>query len=159
MFVRSKKLQSYQQIFSVGAKHLGSDFSRRKTKMLKKLGLVLSTLLLVVASFFIAVNPAAAETYTVKMGTDSGALKFEPETLTVKPGDTVKWVNNKLAPHNAVFDSKVGDIASKLSHKNLVFSPGESYETTFPSDTPPGEYPFYCEPHRGAGMGGKVIVQ
>jgi plastocyanin len=127
--------------------------------MLNKLGLVLSTLLIVVVSFFIAIDPAAAETYTVKMGSDSGLLQFVPDTITVKPGDTVKWVNNKLAPHNAVFDGKVGDIATKLSHKNLVFSPGESYETTFPADAAPGEYPFYCEPHRGAGMGGKVIVQ
>jgi plastocyanin len=93
------------------------------------------------------------------MGTDAGLLQFEPSTIKIKPGDTVKWVNNKLAPHNAVFDGKVGDIATKLSHKNLVFSPGESYETTFPADATPGEYPFFCEPHRGAGMAGKVIVE
>ncbi len=127
--------------------------------MFKKLGVVLSMLLLVMASCFLAVAPAQAETYTVKMGSDKGMLVFEPSTLTVKPGDTVKWVNNKLAPHNAVFDSKVGPIATQLSHKKLVFSPGESYETTFPADTTPGVYPFYCEPHRGAGMGGKVIVE
>ena len=127
--------------------------------MFKKLGLVLSMLLVVVASCFMAVDPASAETYTVKMGSDKGMLVFEPSTITVKPGDTVKWVNNKLAPHNAVFDGKVGPIAKTLSHKKLMFSPGESYETTFPADVAAGVYPFYCEPHRGAGMGGKVIVQ
>jgi plastocyanin len=126
--------------------------------MLNKLGLLLSTILLVITSFFISVTPAIAETYTVKMGSDSGLLQFEPNTLSVKKGDTVKWVNNKMSPHNVVFDStKVAEAsATKMSHKNLVFSAGESYETTF---SEPGEYPYYCEPHRGAGMAGKIIVK
>jgi plastocyanin len=126
--------------------------------MTKKLGLLLSTVLLVVASFFLTASPAAAETYEVKMGSDSGMLQFVPSSLTIKPGDTVKWVNNKLAPHNVVFDSsKVpNDIAAKASHKSLVFSPGESFTTTFDE---PGEYNYYCEPHRGAGMVGKIIVE
>ncbi|MDJ0632576.1 MAG: plastocyanin [Xenococcaceae cyanobacterium MO_188.B29] len=129
--------------------------------MAKKLGLFLSTVLLVTTSFFLGANPAAAATYEVKMGADNGMLQFEPSSVTIKPGDTVKWVNNKVAPHNVVFDSSKMDdsLATKASHKGLFFSPGESYETTFPADTPAGEYPFYCEPHRGAGMAGKVIVQ
>jgi hypothetical protein len=39
--------------------------------MFRKIGLVLSTLLLAFGSFFVAVDPAAAETFTVKMGTES----------------------------------------------------------------------------------------
>jgi plastocyanin len=68
-------------------------------------------------------------------------------TLTIKAGDTVKWVNNKLSPHNIVFDStKVPEAqASKLSHKGLAFSAGESFESTF---SEPGTYSYYCEPHR-----------
>ena len=129
--------------------------------MAKKLGLLLSTFLLVATSFFLGANSAAAATYEVKMGADNGMLQFEPSTITIKPGDTIKWVNNKMAPHNVVFDTSNMDdsLATKASHKGLFFSPGESYETTFPEDTPPGEYSFYCEPHRGAGMVGKVIVQ
>jgi len=129
--------------------------------MSKKIGLIVSIVFLVVVSFFASVNPAAAETYTIKMGSDDGQLKFVPDTLTIHPGDTVKWVNNKLAPHNAVFDaSKVNtDLAKSLSQKNLLFSPGEGYETTFPADIAPGEYSYYCEPHRGAGMMGKIIVE
>jgi plastocyanin len=61
-------------------------------------------------------------------------------------------VNNKLAPHNVVFE---GAAASK-SHKGLLFAPQESFEITFDE---PGEYNYYCEPHRGAGMVGKVIVE
>jgi len=134
------------------------------TSIFRSLSLALLTVVLVVSSFMLVIPPAAAETYTVKMGADSGALKYEPATLTVKPGDTVKWVNNKLAPHNAVFDDKQvpgGDkaLAKKLSHKQLLFSPGESYEVTFSEDMPAGDYAYYCEPHRGAGMVGKITVQ
>ena len=133
-------------------------------KMPKKLILVLSTVLLVISSFVLSVAPAAAETYTVKMGADNGQLKFVPDNLSVKPGDTVKWVNNKLAPHNAVFDvSKVPDagkdLSKNLSHDKLLFSSGDSYESTFPKDTPAGEYVYYCQPHRGAGMVGKITVE
>ncbi len=130
----------------------------------RKLGLLLSAILLVVASFALSASPAAAETYTIKMGTDRGLLQFEPQTVTIKPGDTVKWVMNKVPPHNAVFDAPTipgGDqaLAKQLSHTKLTFSPGENFETTFPEDAAPGTYPFYCQPHRGAGMAGKVIVQ
>ena len=104
--------------------------------------------LLLVLSFGVA--SAQAKTVEVKLGTDGGMLAFEPSTLTISAGDTVKFVNNKLAPHNAVFDGH-----EELSHPDLAFAPGESWEKTF-SD--PGTYEFYCEPHRGAGMVGKVVV-
>lgn len=122
------------------------------TSFLRSLSLALCVTALVVGSFLTAMSPAAADTVTVKMGTDSGQLAFEPSTVTIKAGDTVKWVNNKLPPHNVVFE---GDAANK-SHQQLMFSPGESYEATF--DTP-GTYSYYCAPHRGAGMAGKVVVE
>ncbi|MDJ0647837.1 MAG: plastocyanin [Xenococcaceae cyanobacterium MO_188.B19] len=119
--------------------------------MAKKISLLLSALALVITSCLFSANPALAATYEVKMGSDTGMLMFDPSTIEIKEGDTVKWVNNKMSPHNVVFDDD-----SVKSHKQLVFSPGESYETTF---TTAGEYDFYCEPHRGAGMVGKVIVK
>jgi len=132
--------------------------------MQKKIGLILSAVLLVVTSFFLSASPAFADTQTVKMGADSGALVFVPDTVTIQPGDTVKWEMNKLAPHNVVFDAsgtpnKSADLAKDLSHDKLLFSPGESFETTFPKDVPSGTYSYYCQPHRGAGMVGKVIVE
>ena len=119
--------------------------------MTKRISLLLSALLLVASTFFFGVSSAAADTVSVKMGTDNGMLKFEPATVTIKEGDTVKWENNKMSPHNVVFEK-----ASDKSHKNLVFSPGDGYESTFGEA---GEYSYYCEPHRGAGMVGKVVVQ
>lgn len=130
----------------------------------RRLGVLLSTILLVVASFALLASPAAAETYTVKMGADSGQLQFVPAKLTVKPGDSVKWEMNKLAPHNAVFDAtgvpnKDKALAKALSKEKLMFAPGESAEITIPADAPEGEYTYYCQPHRGAGMVGKITVE
>lgn len=127
-----------------------------RASILRKLGVLLSTILLVVASFALSASPAAAETVSVKMGADNGALKFVPDTLTVSPGDTIKWVNNKLGPHNVVFE---GDLKKQLSHEKLLFAAGESYESTVPADAPAGTYTFYCQPHRGAGMSGKLTVK
>lgn len=129
----------------------------------RSLGLALCTIALVVSSFLLVVSPAAADTYTVKMGADNGMLKFDPPEVTVQQGDTVKFVNNKLPPHNIIFDDKTipggsKDLATKLSHSQMLFSPGESYEVTF-TDTPSGTYSYYCAPHRGAGMVGKITVQ
>jgi len=95
--------------------------------------------------------PADAATVEVKLGTDSGMLAFEPSSLTIAKGDTVRFVNNKLAPHNAVFDGH-----EELSHSALAFNPGESWEETF---SQVGTFNYWCEPHRGAGMVGKVIVE
>ena len=98
----------------------------------------------------IGVSSAQAKTVEVKLGTDSGMLAFEPSTVNISAGDSVKFVNNKLAPHNAVFEGH-----DELSHSDLAFAPGESWTETFSTA---GSYDFYCEPHRGAGMVGKVVV-
>ncbi len=123
--------------------------------MTKKLGLFLSSLLLAVIMIVGFSTPVQAATVEVKMGADSGMLAFQPAKVSIKSGDTVKWVNNKLAPHNVVFDSSDKD-ADKHTHKALSFSPGESFEVTF-SD--PGTYTYYCEPHRAAGMLGTIVVE
>ncbi|WP_414752337.1 plastocyanin [Anabaena sp. CCY 9910] len=130
---------------------------------LRRLSLAVLTVLLVVSSFAVFTPSAAAETYTVKLGSDKGLLVFEPAKLTIKPGDTVEFLNNKVPPHNVVFDAalnpaKSADLAKSLSHKQLLMSPGQSTSTTFPADAPAGDYSFYCEPHRGAGMVGKITV-
>lgn len=123
----------------------------------RRLGVALVAIALIIGTVIMAASPASAESFEVKMGSDSGLLVFEPSTLTVKAGDTVTWVNNKMAPHNVVFDLSDKGLADKLSHSQLTFSPGENYSSTF--DVAPGEYTYYCAPHRGAGMVGKIVVE
>jgi plastocyanin len=85
------------------------------------------------------------------MGGDGGQLAFVPNVVEISAGDTVKWVNNKAFPHNIVIDGH-----PELSHKKLAQKPKAELESTF---TEPGEYSYYCSPHRGAGMKGKVVVK
>lgn len=128
------------------------------TQQLQK---VAFSLLLLVCLCLIPFQSASAATFTVKMGTDGSQLKFEPQDLTIQAGDTVQWLNNKVYPHNIVFEKVPGDdaaLAAKLSHKKLLSRAKETVETTF-SDAPAGEYTYFCTPHRGAGMAGKITVQ
>ena len=66
---------------------------------------------------------AASTTHTVVIA----GMKFVPETLMVKAGDTVVWVNKDFFPHTATaqdrsFDS--GDIATNNSWKYVATKTG-----------------------------------
>ncbi len=131
---------------------------------LRRLSLAVLTVIVIFGSFAVFTPTASADTYTIKLGTDKGLLQFQPKKLTVKPGDTIEWKNNKVPPHNVVFDpaknpGKDAVLAKSLSHKKLLMSPGQTETTVIPADAAPGSYTFYCEPHRGAGMVGKIIVE
>ena len=106
--------------------------------MINRLRSFLSACIALVLVIGMGVASANAATVEVKLGSDSGMLAFEPSTVNIKAGDTVKFVNNKMAPHNAVFDGH-----DELSHSDLAFAPGESWEETFSTA---GTYDFYCEP-------------
>ncbi len=130
---------------------------------MRRFCLTLVAALLVVSSFFLSSSPAFAASHTVKMGSDTGMLVFDPAKLDVKPGDTVKFLVNKVPPHNVKFDDKTipgqdKALAKSLSHPQLEMTPGQSFEVTLPKDLAAGEYTYFCEPHRSAGMVGKLIV-
>jgi len=107
----------------------------------------------------LAVAFAAHAGGAVKLGSDSGGLVFEPATVQIAKGEEVVWTNNAGFPHNIVFDEDgipAGEDAEKLSREDLLNAPGETFKMKFNT---PGTYEYYCEPHRGAGMVGKVIVK
>jgi len=100
----------------------------------------------------------AAETKEVKMGSDSGLLAFVPNKITICKGDSVKWINNKGGPHNFVFDEDAipaGVDQEKISMFDQMGEEDESFTMQFDEA---GDYAYYCEPHRGAGMNGALIV-
>eukprot|EP00899_Mesostigma_viride_P004683 jgi/Mesvir1/14215/Mv09666-RA.1 len=102
---------------------------------------------------------ASANAIVVKMGSDSGALVFEPNNFSVAAGEAITFKNNAGFPHNIVFDEDevpAGVDADAISHPALVNAPGETYEVKL---SKAGTYAFYCEPHQGAGMTGKVTVK
>jgi plastocyanin len=94
----------------------------------------------------------AAETKSVKMGSDSGQLVFVPDEVKICKGDTVTWVNNKGGPHNVVFDEDAipeGVSQESISMDDQLGDEGATFSKKFDVA---GEYGYYCEPHRGAGM-------
>merc|ERR1719305_1043241 len=105
-----------------------------------------------------AQNKAASFAAGVKLGSDSGGLVFDPSSVTIKKGEKVTWTNNAGFPHNVVFDEDAvpdGVDVDSLSSYDLLNAPGESHSATFDVA---GTYEYYCEPHQGAGMAGKVVV-
>merc|ERR1712057_29585 len=109
-----------------------------------------------VAALSVAFSAQAAN---VKNGSDAGGLVFEPAEITIKAGDSVTWTNNRGFPHNVVFDEDDvpgGVNAEAISNEDLMNAAGDTFTTKF---TAAGEYGYYCEPHQGAGMVGRVIVK
>jgi len=73
---------------------------------------------------------------------------FAPETLTVKAGTVVEWVNLDSTQHTVTSTSGPESFDSKKLEQN------GRYSFTF---TKPGTYEYYCELHPG--MKGKVVVE
>ncbi|OZH54267.1 plastocyanin [Hydrocoleum sp. CS-953] len=125
----------------------------------KSIALLACVVSLVIGSLVFS-NPAQAANYTVTMG--AGGLQFGPKKVAVKPGDTVTFKNGMLAPHNVMFNpanSPDSELSKSLSHKQLAFKAGESFDVNIPADATPGDYEFFCTPHRGAGMVGHIVVE
>jgi plastocyanin len=98
------------------------------------------------ATLFFALPAWAVD---VQMGAN-GQLVFEPSEVSISAGDSIHFVNNMLPPHNVVVDGH-----PELSHTGLAFAPGESFDISFDNA---GDYTFWCDPHKGAGMIGTVHV-
>ncbi|MDJ0516222.1 MAG: plastocyanin [Trichodesmium sp. MO_231.B1] len=125
----------------------------------KSIAILASVVMLVIGSLVFS-SPAEAANYTVTMG--AGGLQFGPKKVAVKPGDTVTFKNGMLAPHNVMFNpakSPDSKLSQSLSHKQLAFKAGESFDVQIPADAKSGDYEFFCTPHRGAGMVGHLVVE
>lgn len=97
--------------------------------------------------------PASAKTISV----DANSVYFEPAQTEVQPGDTIHFEIKKSPPHNVVFDSRGPSDLSQLSHKEMVMSGG--FDIVIPTNTKPGTYQYWCDPHQGVGMLGRIIVK
>jgi plastocyanin len=94
-------------------------------------------------------------------------LRFEPEHLVIKVGETVRWDNVGNMPHTATDDPEQNPVARSHPEYALLPSgaepwgspllqPGESFEHTF---TVAGDYRYFCIPHVLSGMRGTITVE
>jgi plastocyanin len=91
--------------------------------------------LLAAAVLAAAVLPAAAQG-VVEVRIEK--YQFVPAEVRVKPGTTVKWINDeKRTSHSVLFKGEGGFESERMF-------PGESWERRFDR---PGSYPYTCGPH------------
>jgi plastocyanin len=79
---------------------------------------------------------------------------FDPPEVRIKAGESVKWTW-VAGSHNVVSGATCTPDGKFTSGANTV-GVGSTFSHTF--DTP-GTYPYYCDPHCGIGMTGKIIVE
>lgn len=109
-----------------------------------------STLLLVASAAVLALTACRAKDIN---GPAPGALLvsardsfFQPETVTVMLGKSVRWTNQGAVQHSVVSDSALW--------QSGLLAPTWWFEVRFDST---GTFPYHCSQH--AGMTGTVIVQ
>jgi plastocyanin len=121
-----------------------------------------------------AAAPAAAApagpVVEVKMtGNGSTHAAFEPSTLTIPAGATVRFTSVSGFPHNVAFwqDSVPAGGAAVLTAnmKNTIdnlsgpfLQQNETYEVSF-ANAPKGTYKGFCTPHSAIGMNIAITVQ
>src|SRR5215208_3591595 len=118
-----------------------------------------------------AAAPAATgKTHDVNMVLDGSKYKFDPDNLTIKSGDVVRYHNKSGGPHNVSFwpDSIPSGAADPLKNNMpnqmaplegpLLTEPDVVYQVSF-AGAPKGEYKYYCLPHLALGMKARLTVQ
>lgn len=105
--------------------------------------------------------------------TNDGNYVYRPATLTIKVGDTVRWLNMSGFPHNVafyenqipagakdylttVYAGKQGNIGPMSGM--LMTQPNQSFEITF-TGAPRGTYGYFCTPHEALGMKATLTVE
>lgn len=96
-----------------------------------------------------SVNANSSETPAISAGGKTvdvtiQGFAFNPSSITISPGDTVKWTNMDSATHTVT-----GDNISSGNLKN-----GDTYKQTF---TKPGTYNYQCSIHPS--MKGMIVVK
>ncbi len=92
---------------------------------------------------------AADEVVTVRIS----SLAFSPAKISIKPGTTVRWVNEDPFPHDVTSGEVVeGRKARQVKKSRLpdgrfhsgAYGGGPGFEYTFKET---GDYPYYCTLH------------
>jgi len=115
---------------------------------------------------------AAQKTHTVTLTGDrsSGRYRFDPDRLTVRPGDVVRFVVESGMPHTVTFDSAGvaqadqaalnAAMTGRLSWLSgpLLTAAGQHFDFVVPRISA-GRYRYYCLPHRAYRSGGTLEIR
>lgn len=92
----------------------------------------------------------------------TNSLSFDPDTVHIKVGETVRWKNTSLLVHSATGDPSEATIEESASlpdgaqpFNSGLLDPDQTFEHTFKVA---GTYNYFCIPHE-AMMRGVIIVE
>lgn len=93
----------------------------------------------------------------------TNTLEFDPDTVRVEVGETVRWTNSSIIVHTVTADpdEATKDESVRLPEAAAPFDSGDldpkaTFRHTFEV---PGTYRYFCIPHEGTKMYGTVIVE
>ena len=96
-------------------------------------------------------------TYIVKM---TGDYEFVPSSLTIKQGDSVKWVVTGNKPHEVASGPVIETEDGREGAPDGLWKTGKmgsgSFTYNFHST---GTFPYYCDSHVDVGMIGTITVE
>jgi len=118
-----------------------------------------------------AAAPITGKTWEVNMVGDAKGYRFEPNVITAKAGDGIKFIMISGGPHNVAFDPATlpADVRAQLDanfgadkmaelSSNLKMNPNETFTLSL-GGIKPGKYAFFCTPHLAMNMKGEIVVQ
>ncbi len=100
---------------------------------------------------------SGASTHIVKM---TGDYEFVPSSLTIKQGDSVKWVVTSNKAHEVASGTVIEGEDGMEGVPDGLWETGKmasgSFTYTFNST---GTFPYYCDSHVDVGMIGTITVE
>jgi len=113
----------------------------------------------------VAAAAGAGSVVEIRMKSDARGehVSFDPVGVWIRPGRTLRWVMDSPGnphtttayhPRNANHSLRIPEEATPWDSGFLV-DPGSRFEVTL---TVEGVYDYFCLPHEGAGMVGRIVV-
>jgi plastocyanin len=111
----------------------------------------------------VVTRPRHSGLEVIQMRSDAPGAQvwFDPIGLYVDPGTTVRWIVRESVhttaayhPRNDKHSLRIPAAAAPWDSGYLVH-PRDHFEVTL---TVPGVYDYFCAPHEGAGMVGRIVV-
>lgn len=107
-------------------------------------------------------TPTDGTNTTVLMVTEGDAYYFDPIGLLVEAGDTVTFANDSGSHSATAYEegngqssvTRIPDGAAAFD-SGILSDHGATFDHTFETT---GTYDYYCTPHKGLGMVGRIVV-